>query len=374
MTIRLLHTADWQIGKSFGEIEGDAGAILRAQRLKTIEKLAQVANEENIDVILVAGDVFDTNAVSDETLRRLVQATRGYDGPWILLPGNHDAALAESAWTRLQRIGLPGNVVPALRPEPILLLGERLAVLPAPLQRRHEANDITEWFDNAHTPAHTIRVGLAHGSVANRLPRPSEAPNTIADDRSDRARLSYLALGDWHGTLEIAPRTWYSGTPEPDRFRDNDPGNALIVTLESPTASPQVRKLAVGHFRWKSIEQGVFSAEDAAALSAALDGESDPQRLVASLRAWGAVDFATRQTLEDEFERHKARFHVLRLDADELVATPSNDDLDRIDSIGFIRSAIDELRTTADDPANPDRDVARAALQRLYLEHLRLGG
>ncbi len=40
-----------------------------------------------------------------------------------------------------------------------------------------------------------------------------------------------MALGDWHGRKQIGPRTWYSGTPEPDAFQDNDPGHALIVAL-----------------------------------------------------------------------------------------------------------------------------------------------
>ncbi|HEY5048145.1 MAG TPA: DNA repair exonuclease, partial [Rhizomicrobium sp.] len=262
MAIRLLHTADWQLGKTFSGFAHDAGALLRTQRLKTVQHLAQLAADRKVDAVLVAGDLCETNAVSDETLRRLLNATQAFAGPWILLPGNHDAALAESVWSRMKRLGLPANVRLALKAEPILLFGDSLAVLPAPLERRHEARDITEWFDHAETPEHALRVGLAHGSIANRLPRPSEAPNTIADDRSDRARLNYFALGDWHGTLEIAPRTWYSGTPEPDRFRDNDPGNVLIVALDGRGMAPVVEKIAVGHYRWIVMEQEISSAED----------------------------------------------------------------------------------------------------------------
>ena len=89
-------------------------------------------------------------------------------------------------------------------------------------------------MDAAATPAGALRVGLAHGSVAGRLPDDADAANPIAADRATGARLDYLALGDWHGTLEIAPRTWYAGTPEPDRFRANDAGNALLVELDGP--------------------------------------------------------------------------------------------------------------------------------------------
>ena len=100
-------------------------------------------------------------------------------------------------------------------------------------------------FDGASSPEGSCRIGLAHGSVANRLPEKGEAGHEIADDSADRAGLAYLALGDWHGALNIAPRTWYSGAPEPDRHKANDSGNVQLVTLEGPGAPGRVA--AVGN-------------------------------------------------------------------------------------------------------------------------------
>jgi len=48
----------------------------------------------------------------------------------------------------------------------------------------------------------------------------------ISDTRADEGHLDYLALGDWHSCKEVAPRTWYAGTPEPDDF-DQDSGRRL---------------------------------------------------------------------------------------------------------------------------------------------------
>ena len=56
-----------------------------------------------------------------------------------------------------------------------------------------------------------------------------------------------------------------------------------------------------------------------------------------------------------------------------LIAEPSEDDLDRIDGGGFVRSAVDRLRAWADDPGGDNRDAARLALQILYVEHVRTG-
>jgi hypothetical protein len=195
----------------------------------------------------------------------------------------------------------------------------------------------------------------------------------ISDTRSETAKLDDLALGDWHGTLEIAPRTWYSGTPEPERFRNNEPGNVLVVTLTEPGIAPMVEVVPVGHFSWKQLEHTVSSTDDVVVLDALLAAESQADRLVASLTVRGTVDLATRRLVEELIDRHRARCHVLRTNDDELVGVPSDQDLDRIDTMGFVRAAIEELRTKSNNPSDSESQVARAALQKLYLEHLRLG-
>jgi DNA repair exonuclease SbcCD nuclease subunit len=373
MAISIIHTADWQIGKTFGHIPGDAGAMLREQRFQTIRRIAELARNRAVDAVLVAGDVFDGNAVKDETIRRTIKAMDGF-GPWVLLPGNHDAALAESVWTRIMRWGVPDNLRLATSPEAVVLANGRAVVLPAPLRRKQETVDLTEWFDAAETPVAAVRIGLAHGSVANRLPEEAEAKNPIADDRADRARLDYLALGDWHGTREIATRTWYAGTPEPDRWKENDPGNVLLVKIEGPGAQPAVERIPVGHFHWRRLEASIHSREDLESLAAVL-GHSDipSDRLVVALRLAGAIDLATRRALDDLLAQWRAELRCLEVSETDLVAEPSEDDLDRIDRGGFVRTAVDRLRARADDPRDTDRDAARLALQILYVEHVKAG-
>ena len=374
MAISVIHTADWQIGKAFANIPGDAGAMLREQRFQAIRRIAEVARDRAVDAVLVAGDVFDGNAIKDETIRRAMSAMEGFSGPWVLLPGNHDAALAESVWTRIVRWGVPDNLLLATSPEPIVLADGRMVILPAPLRRKRETVDLTEWFDAAETPAAAIRIGLAHGSVANRLPEEAEANNPIADDRADRARLDYLALGDWHGTREIAPRTWYAGTPEPDRWKENDAGNVLLVKIEGPGAQPSVERIAVGHFHWRRLEASVHSRADIESLTAALRHSGIPaDRLVVALRLEGAVDLAIRVALDDMLEQWRAQLRCLEVSDADLIARPSEDDLDRIDGGGFVRTAVDRLRARADDRGDADREAARLALLILYVEHVKAG-
>ena len=373
MGVTLIHTADWQLGKQFGNVPGDAGAALRDRRIETVKEIARLAQERGADAVLVCGDVFETNAVADRTIRQALNALDSFTGDWVFIPGNHDAALADSVWSRADRIARPDNVhflVP--NKEPLLLKNGTLAILPAVLQQRHEADDLTAWFDHAETPKRAIRVGMAHGSVRELLPD-SEAPNPIAADRAETAKLDYLALGDWHGTFKVNDRTWYAGTPEPDRFKSNDPGNVLAIEIERPGALPSIEKIAVGHYIWSETGFRIRSAEDITALDRELTTlHSDPARLLVRLKLKGVVTLARRGQLDETLAAWEARLRYLEYDDRKLIAEPNDDDLDRIDRGGFVRAAVDQLRLQATDPDNPEREIANAALLRLYQEHIRM--
>jgi DNA repair exonuclease SbcCD nuclease subunit len=370
MTITFLHTADWQIGKQFATVPGDPGAALRVQRLDTVKAIAELARERQVDAVLVAGDVFEDNAVSDETLRRTMNVIAPFKGPWVLLPGNHDAGLTQSAWSRLRRLAVvPENVILADRPEPIELCQGRLVVLPAPLQRRHEVRDLTEWFDAFRSAAGVFCVGMAHGAVTNRLPEAAEAQNPVADNRAETGRLDYLALGDWHGTLEVANRTWYAGTPEPDRFKANEAGNVLLVELTEVGAAPKVEKLPVGHYRWAQLAFEVMDDQDLPALDSRLTVLVESGRLLARLKLTGTVDLATRQRLDDLLDGWRARLHFLDVDDGPLLARPSPEDIAVLGVTGFVRDAIETLIGIEGDASHPARLDAARALQILYVEH-----
>ncbi len=395
MAFRFLHTADLQIGKGFGRFPADVAAILREQRLASLNAVAVLARERCVDAVLVAGDCFDDIAVSDETLRRFVVALEAFKGPWILLPGNHDPAIAESPWSRLRRMAsppLPGNVIIADEPQPIVLRGD-VTVLPAPLKRKRDAADLTDWFDGALTAAGSIRIGLAHGSMREFLPEASDAANPIAFDRDRRARLDYLALGDWHGTLRISQRTWYSGTHEADSFRDNAPGFVLEVSIDQAGAEPQVMKVPVGVYKWRRAHLtitpgGVDEVDKILELGPDME-PADLERRLFRVTLEGTVDLQTRAALDARLADLGARVRYLEETSDNLILEPTDADLDAIDGNGFIRVAMERLRARAmgaspvmgqvraagdaESEGASQADDARRALALLYGLHQEIG-
>ena len=72
MPVRLLHTADWQLGRSFAGIGGDAAALLREARFEAVRKIAGLATQHEVDAVLVAGDAFDGNQVAEATIHPVI--------------------------------------------------------------------------------------------------------------------------------------------------------------------------------------------------------------------------------------------------------------------------------------------------------------
>jgi DNA repair exonuclease SbcCD nuclease subunit len=353
---RFLHTADWQIGRQYGRFPPDDAIPLAEARFLTVERIAALARERGVDAVLVAGDVFDAQTVSERTLRRLFNALAAFPGPWVLIPGNHDAALAESVWTRARRLGcIPAHVHLIATPGVRVFADIGLAVLGAPLTQRHTHTDLTEAFDTLETPPGLLRVGLAHGSVQGLLAEEIDSANPIAPDRVRRARLDYLALGDWHGLKQIDERTWYSGTPEADRFKGNAPGQVLEVEIAAPGALPVVTPHPVGRFRWREQAETLSLPGDVERLGEALAalGAQD----VLSLTLSGRLNLAAYQRLQGLLGEAAGRLRSLQLDQEALRFAPTEEDVESLRADGYLGEVLGELRARQEGD-----EVAREAL------------
>lgn len=356
--LKIIHTADWQIGKLYGQFEADEAALLADARFAAVERLAQLASVQGVHLVLVAGDVFDAQGVADKTIHRMFHCMRGYAGRWLMIPGNHDAALSESVWTRAARLGaVPANVHICLRPEPVLIDALNVAVLPAPLTQRLTHTDLTAWFAGAQTPSGMFRIGLAHGSVQGILAEGIDSSNPIAAGRAEEAQLDYLALGDWHGCRQIDARTWYSGTPETDRFRANESGRALIIELSAPGLEPVVTPVSIGQYRWLAEGATLLVASDVDTLLERLSrfGPAD----VVQLEVSGQTDLAGLARIRTAIAQAQGRARSLNADLAALRIEPTADDIARLAADGYLGDVVTELRAAQD---GIDGDTARDAL------------
>jgi hypothetical protein len=222
-------------------------------------------------------------------------------------------------------------------------------------------------MDAAPTPEGALRIGLAHGAVHG-FSEEGDGLDVIAPDRARRAGLAWLALGDWHGGVEIDARTRYSGTPEPDRFKHDRPGEALLVTLDG-AAPPEVTPLPTGSFVWRTLSLDLLDGEDAVArLQTVLPEARQRRRAIVAVTATGRVRLGDRTALAAAMDAAAPDFAHLRADLDGLEIACEAGDLDVIDRAGALREAADALLAESVDTGRPaaEREIAQAALARLH--------
>ncbi len=370
---RFLHTADWQMGRTYSRFDTEDSAALVEARYEAIERLAALATEHQCDAVLVAGDVFDAQTVADRTIRRVFNATKGFSGPWIMLPGNHDAALAESVWTRAKRLdAVPENVHLLLEPGVFRLSEQGMAVLAAPLTQRHTYGDLTAPFNQMETPPGLLRIGLAHGSVQGVLPEDIDSTNPIAPDRAATAKLDYLALGDWHGAKQINERTWYSGTPEPERFRNNEAGYVLIVDIGTPGATPQISRHKTARYQWHQWQESFSVPSDVDDLLNRIN--QLPEASVLDIKLSGTLTLTGDQKLTEALAIAEARFRSVTCDRSKLQLEPTEDDIAELQADGYLGEVVQQLRETQqasekDDEAATARDALAILANLLKSKH-----
>ncbi|MCL4764772.1 MAG: DNA repair exonuclease [Hyphomicrobiaceae bacterium] len=367
MTFTFIHTADWQLGKTFAGLPAEKVPLLREARLDAIGRIAAVGRSQGARHALVAGDIYDSRDVADrDLLQSLERLRREQDVTWHLLPGNHDPVQAGGVWERLTRFGVPANVRLHLEPHPQMIAAD-IALLPAPLTARTAAGDPTAWMDAAATPLARHRIGLAHGSIQGFGGEMGEAAVPIAPGRAETAGLDYLALGDWHGATRISDRVWYSGTPEPDRFPDNEPGFVLVVRIEGQGSPAMVERRPTAQYTWWKRALAITGPESLAIFGQSLEAAvAQPERLLLRLALGGTATLSTWSEAESRLAALEQSLFHLVVDSTALQVLPEDIELEEFGA-GDLRRVAELLTTTARDAASEKAPAASLALRKLYL-------
>lgn len=384
MTTRFLHTADWQLGKPFASVSDDAKRHrLQQERIHVIQRMAQVVAETESAFVLVAGDLFDSPHVTKATVSSACSAIGSLKVPVLVIPGNHDHGGPGSIWEQEFFIREQQQLAPNLRvlltPQPVIL--ETAVIFPAPLLRRHESGNLTAWIRekvlDPSLPVDLPRIVLAHGTIQGfgSMQEDEDGGPSLANwiDLSSLPGddLDYIALGDWHGSKQVGPKAWYSGTPEIDRFPKgdgNDPGNLLKVTVARGQA-PIVEQIPSGRFLWTEI---AFRFSDdasldlfAAQMDETINQRGDEHLVLLSLE--GSLGIEASARLETILESWEARLLRLKLDHRVTIA-PTDEEI-----IALTQRANDPLIATVANQLvaringdDEDSAIARLALRELH--------
>ncbi|HAG58765.1 MAG TPA: exonuclease SbcCD subunit D [Arthrobacter bacterium] len=281
--MRLLHTSDWHLGRSFHGV-----GMLDAQR-SFVDQLVSAVAGNDVDVVLIAGDVYDRAlpgvdvvGLLDDALVRLTAT----GATVVLTSGNHDSAIRLGFASRLlERGGVHLRTRLADLDQPVILPlssgdgeapGAVLAIYGIPwLEPRLVAEQLgaetASHFEVTRAATDRIRADLAKrtaaGTVHSVVLAHTFASGGISSDSERDLSIggvgavpldlfdgfSYTALGHLHGRQTLSPQVRYSGSPLAYSFSEakHTKGGWLIdvgpdgVTGVSELSWEAPRKLAV---------------------------------------------------------------------------------------------------------------------------------
>jgi len=264
---RFIQTSDWQIGMKGGGL-GEAGPIVRETRIGSIHNVLESAQEQKVDFVLLCGDIFEHNMISQEEVKKVVTIFNKYpDIPLYLLPGNHDIIGADCVYNRAIFQGVKHLTILYTR-DSVEVPG---AVLhPCPVLSKFSTQD----YSNAIPEVHDfdgIHIGVAHGSLVGKSPVPNWEDIELPIDPScvDRTGIDYLALGHWHShrTFEDSTgvtRMAYSGTHEQTNYGEDNAGQCLLVQIDEKGDLPKIEPIKTGQLTWVSND---FEMKDSSSIT-----------------------------------------------------------------------------------------------------------
>lgn len=189
--MRILHAADLHLDSAFAGLAEEKAALLRQESRDILRRMVDWANDHAVDVMLLSGDLFDSDRMYSQTARTLAQALARFRGRIFLSPGNHDFYAPGSGY---DAVDWPENVhiFASRRPQTVLLRSLNASVTGAAFTSAEE----WEPFDGASFSGGDapIRLGVLHGEVT----RGESKYRAIPPAEIEKTNLTYLALGHVH--------------------------------------------------------------------------------------------------------------------------------------------------------------------------------
>jgi DNA repair exonuclease SbcCD nuclease subunit len=378
--LRLLHTADVHLGARHTDL-GDQAAAQRERQFAAFRASVDLALAERVDLVLVAGDLFDSNVQPRRSvervaaeLHRLVEARIRT----VLIPGTHDVYDRASIYRAHDLPALAGaagsDLVTLLTPDvpSVRLASLDLSVHGRVFATKRAPHSPLDGLDLAGDPS-AWQIGMVHGSVA--IPNQTEHDEVVVTtEEIKKSGLDYLALGHWHSSSRgMAGRTAYaySGAPEPVALDQDRAGNVLLVTLDQRDGKKvvEIEERRVGRTRFEKLEFDAATVASQPALVDSLAAREDPD-LVLDVRLIGVRPDALDIHVDEVEAALADRFLKVRV-RDRSAPALSEGPLPPEDTVlgAFIReleSSVAEAEASNDEAGSAElRDVLR--LGRLLL-------
>ncbi len=262
MSFKFLHAADIHLDSPLVGLAAYEGAPAERLRAATREAFVNVINlaiEEEVAFVVIAGDLYDGSWKDYNTglyFSKQMGRLREKGIPVYLIDGNHDA---ESVMTRALK--LPDNVqkFSARKAETFRIDELQVALHGRSFAKRAEEGNLVSGYPEP--VAGWFNIGVLHTSLEGNAQHATYAPCSAAELRAKGYQ--YWALGHVHERRVVSenPHIVFAGNPQGRHIRETGPrGVTLVEVSDDEAVSLEHRCTDV--LRWHRLEADVSEAED----------------------------------------------------------------------------------------------------------------
>ena len=265
--LKLIHASDFHLDSPFSGLRPEQAALRRGEQRELLARLADLAREKRADLVLLSGDLLDSERVFRETVQALAGALAAIPCPVFIAPGNHDfyspaSPYASLDWPSHVHLFTSGEMEAVPLPELNCTVYGRAFTAP------HQDKSPLEGFFAA---GEGIRLGCLHGDVA-----PQSRYGPITQEEIAASGLHYLALGHIHqgsGLQRAGDVYWaYPGCPEGRGFDELGEKGVLYLEVDETAAAAQFIPLC--RRRYESLTVDITGRSPLEAVRSALPAET----------------------------------------------------------------------------------------------------
>ncbi len=262
--MKFIHAADIHLDsplRGLQRYEGAPAEEIREATRRALENLVELAIEEEVDFVLIAGDIYDGDWKDHNTGLFFVSQMsrlRDADIPVVMISGNHDAA---NKMTKSLR--LPDNVELLPHKKPATAKNKKLHELGVAVHGRSfgKAAEFDNFaIDYPKKQTGMYNIGLLHTSLADPQGHEPYAPCSIGDLK--QKGYDYWALGHVHhrGKQCSDPLVVFSGNIQGRHIRESGPKGCYIVTVDDRSES-SLEFYSLDVFRWEQCELDITTVK-----------------------------------------------------------------------------------------------------------------
>lgn len=227
--LKILHTGDIHLDAPFSGLDVKLAGQRRDELRRTFSRIIEYAAEEKVDIMLIAGDLFDRGFVTPETAHLLVASFRSHpECRYVISPGNHDWYNEKSPYEKLE---FPDNVYIFKKNTVEKFSFDDISADVygfAYTAEREEGNPLAAPIE---TDGSKYNIFVGHCDLTSKSGNFSIKPEDIANTNCDYAALGHIHLGT-REPIEIGNTYYaYCGCPEGRSFDECGEKSAILCQM-----------------------------------------------------------------------------------------------------------------------------------------------